>query len=138
MKINFSDLPRCRNDVDVLNKFDSNGVSILIFKKHAFADRLFTLNLQKITNAQARIFSDITNSLATNFIDSIAEDFYYDLSKVSEIFFLDVFKDHAHMINKPANTSGSLIYNIYIKKALMVEFLTKKTVETFIFQIMGL
>ena len=42
------------------------------------------------------------------------------------------------MINKPANTSGSLIYNIYIKKALMVEFLTKKTVETFIFQIMGL
>ena len=138
MKINFSDLPRCRNDVDVLNKFGSNGVSILIFKKHAFADRVFTLNLQKITNAYARIFSDITNSLATNFIDSIAEDFYYDLSKVSEIFFLDVFKDHAHMINKPANTSGSLIYNIYIKKALMVEFLTKKTVETFIFQIMGL
>ena len=138
MKINFSDLPRCRNDVDVLNKFDSNRVSILIFKKHAFADRVFTLNLQKITNAYARIFSDITNSLATNFIDSIAEDFYYDLSKVSEIFFLDVFKDHAHMINKPANTSGSLIYNIYIKKALMVEFLTKKTVETFIFQIMRL
>ena len=138
MKRIFSDLPRCRNDVDVLNKFDSNGVSILIFKKHAFADRVFTLNLQKITNAYARIFSDITNSLATNFIDSIAEDFYYDLSKVSEKFFLDVFKDNAHMINKAANTCGSLIYNIYIKKALMVEFLTKKTVETFIFQIMRL
>ena len=42
------------------------------------------------------------------------------------------------MINKPANTSGSLIYNIYIKKALRVEFSTKKTVETFIFQIMRL
>ena len=84
MKRIFSDLPRCRNDVDVLNKFDSNGVSILIFKKHAFADRVFTLNLQKITNAYARICPDITNSLATNFIDSIAEDFYYDLSKVSE------------------------------------------------------
>ena len=75
MKRTFSDLPRCRNDVDVLNKFDSNGVSILIFKKHAFADRVFTLNLWKITNAYARIFSDVANSLATNSVDIIAEDF---------------------------------------------------------------
>ena len=34
-----------RNDVAVLNKFDANGVSILSFKKHAFADRVFTLTL---------------------------------------------------------------------------------------------
>ena len=33
----------CRNDVAPLNKFDVNGVSILNFKKHAFADRVFTL-----------------------------------------------------------------------------------------------
>ena len=33
----------CRNDVAVLNKFDVNGVSILNFKKHDFADRVFTL-----------------------------------------------------------------------------------------------
>ena len=33
----------CRNDVAVLNKFDSNRVSILSFKEHAFADRIFTL-----------------------------------------------------------------------------------------------
>ena len=36
---------RCRNDVALLNKFDGNGVSILSFKKHAFADRIFTLML---------------------------------------------------------------------------------------------
>ena len=34
-----------RNDVAVLNKFDAHGVSILSFKKHAFADRVFTLML---------------------------------------------------------------------------------------------
>ena len=30
------------NDVAVLNKFDANGISILSFKKYAFADRVFT------------------------------------------------------------------------------------------------
>ena len=35
----------CRNDVAVLNKFDANRVSILSFKKHAFANRVFTLML---------------------------------------------------------------------------------------------
>ena len=33
---------RCRNDVAVSNKFDANGVSFLSFKKHTFADRVFT------------------------------------------------------------------------------------------------
>ena len=35
----------CRNDFTVLNKFNKNRVSILSFKKHAPADRLFTLTL---------------------------------------------------------------------------------------------
>ena len=35
----------CRNGVAVSNKFDSNGLSILSFKKHAFTDRVFTLML---------------------------------------------------------------------------------------------
>ena len=35
----------CRSDVAVLNKFDTNGLFILSFKKHAFADRVFTLML---------------------------------------------------------------------------------------------
>ena len=35
----------CRNDVAVWDKFDANGVSILNFKKCAFAGRVFTLML---------------------------------------------------------------------------------------------
>ena len=31
----------CRNYVAILDKFDTNGVSIFSFKKHAFADRVF-------------------------------------------------------------------------------------------------
>ena len=36
---------RCRNDVVVLNKFNANGVSMLNFQNHAFAERVFTLTL---------------------------------------------------------------------------------------------
>ena len=35
----------CGNDNAVLNKFDANGVSILSFKKHTLADRVFNVNL---------------------------------------------------------------------------------------------
>ena len=41
----FSLACRCRNGVLVLNKFDANGVCILSFKKHAFADGVFLLML---------------------------------------------------------------------------------------------
>ena len=34
-----------RNNVSVLDKLDANGTSIFSFKKHAFADRIFTLML---------------------------------------------------------------------------------------------
>ena len=34
-----------RNDVPVLNKFDTNGVSVFSFKKHGFDDRVSTLML---------------------------------------------------------------------------------------------
>ena len=36
---------RRRNDVVVLNKFNANGVSMLNFQNHAFAERVFTLTL---------------------------------------------------------------------------------------------
>ena len=36
---------RCRNDVAALNKFYTNGVSILSFKKRAFTNGVFTLML---------------------------------------------------------------------------------------------
>ena len=35
----------CRNNVAVLDKFDTNGVSIFSFNKYDFADRVFTLVL---------------------------------------------------------------------------------------------
>ena len=38
--------------------------------------------------------------LATNFIYIIAENFNYDILKVSENKLLDIFKDHAQMANK--------------------------------------
>ena len=34
-----------RNDVAILNKFSTNGVSIFSFKKHAFVNRVFSLML---------------------------------------------------------------------------------------------
>ena len=36
---------RCRNNVAVFDKFHTNGVSIFSFKKHDFADGVFTLLL---------------------------------------------------------------------------------------------
>ena len=35
----------CRNDVAVLDKFETNGVYILSFKRHFFANKVFTLIL---------------------------------------------------------------------------------------------
>ena len=35
----------CRNNVAVLDKSDTNGVSVFSFKKHVFANRVFTLML---------------------------------------------------------------------------------------------
>ena len=36
---------RMENDVAVLDKLNANGISIFSFKKHAFANRVFTLML---------------------------------------------------------------------------------------------
>ena len=36
---------KCRNDVALFNEFAANGLSILSFKKHTFANRVFTLML---------------------------------------------------------------------------------------------
>ena len=79
MKINFSN--KFRNDVAVLNKFNSNGVSILSFEKHAFADRLFTLMLfyRKQSMHMQQFFQTLRYLLATNAINVISGDFSYDL-----------------------------------------------------------
>ena len=119
----------CRNDVDVLNKFDANSVSILSFKKHAFADRIFTLILvyRKQSMHMQEFFQMLQYLLATNSIDITAGEFNYDLLKVSQNKFLDIFTDHVQMVNKPTHISGYLIDHIFIKKALMEELFTNVT-----------
>ena len=71
--------------------------------------------------------------LTTNFIDIIAGNFNYDLLKVSQNKFLDVFTDHVQMVNKPTHISGSLMDHVYMKKALMKEFFINVTVEIIYF-----
>ena len=110
---NVRSLPR-NVDVAVLNKFDTNGVSILSFKKHAFADRALTLMLvyRKQSMNMQEFFHMLQYLLATHSIDIIAGDFSYDLLKVSQFIFLDIFTDHVQMVNKPTHISGSLIDHI--------------------------
>ena len=122
---------KCRNDVAVLNKFDANGVSVLSFRKHAFADRVFTLMLvyRKQSMHMQEFFQMLQYLLAPNSIDIIAWDFNYDILKVSQNKFLDIFTDHVQMVNKPIHISGSLIDHVYNKKALMEEFFTNITAE---------
>ena len=60
-------------------------------------------------------------------------DFNYDLFKVSQNKFLDIFTDHVQMVNKPTHMSGTLIDHVCIKKAFMEEFFTNVTVENIYF-----
>ena len=71
--------------------------------------------------------------LGANSIDIIAGDFNYDLLKVIQNKLLDIFTDHAQMVNKPTQIYGSLIDHVYIKKTLMEEFSTSVTDENIYF-----
>ena len=53
--------------------------------------------------------------------------------KVSENKHLDIFTDHAQMVNKPTHISGSLIEHVNNKKTLMKEFSINVTVESIYF-----
>ena len=90
-----------RNDVVVLNEFYANGVSILSFKKHAFAERIFTLMLvyKKQSIHMQEFFQMFQYLLATHSIDIIAGYFNYDLLKVLQNKVLDIFRDYAQMVN---------------------------------------
>ena len=70
--------------------------------------------------------------LAKNSIDIIAVDFNYDLLKVSQNKFLDIFTGHVQIANKPAHLCGSVIDHVYIKKALIEAFFTNVTVENMV------
>ena len=125
----------CRNGVAVLNKFHANGVSIFSFKKHAFVDRIFTLMLvyRKQSRHMQEFFQMLQYLLATHSIDIMAGDFSYDLLKMSQNNFLDIFTDHVQMVNKPTHISGFLIDHVYVKKPLIEVFSTNVTVENIYF-----
>ena len=53
----------CRNNFAVFSKFDANAVSILIFRKHAYAH--FNVSLWKTVHADVIIFPD-NEILASN------------------------------------------------------------------------
>ena len=46
---------------------------------------------------------------------------------------LRYFTDHAQIVNKPIDISGSLINHVYIKKTLMEELSINATVENIYF-----
>ena len=53
--------------------------------------------------------------------------------KVSQNKFLNIFTDHVQMVQKPMHISRILIDHVYIKRALMKEFITNVTVENLYF-----
>ena len=71
--------------------------------------------------------------LATHYIEIIARNLNYDLLKVSQNGFLDIFTDRVQTVNKPTHISGSLIEHAYLKKDLMEEFFTNATVGNIYF-----
>ena len=50
---------------------------------------------------------------ATIFIDIKAGDFNFNLLKVSQNTFLNIFADYVQMVNKPTHISGSSIAHVY-------------------------
>ena len=74
--------------------------------------------------------------LATNSIDIIVGYFNYDLSKMLQNKFLDIFADHVQMVNESKHISRSLIDYAYIKRALIEKIFTDVTVENIYFSIM--
>ena len=54
------------NNVAVLDKFDTNGVSIFSFKKHDFADRVFTLVYRKHSMQMQEFFQMLQYLLAAH------------------------------------------------------------------------
>ena len=66
-------------------------------------------------------FHLLLHLLATYSIGIIAGDFNYDLLKMPQNKFLDIFTDHVHMVNKPKHIPGSMADHVYIKKAWMEE-----------------
>ena len=122
--------------LQVLDKFDTNGVSTFVFKKHDFADWAFTLMLvyRKHSMQMQELFQMLQYLLATNLVDTVAGDFNFDLLKVLENNLLsNNFMEHVQIVNKPPHVSGSLKDHVYIEKTLLEEFSANATIENIYF-----
>ena len=77
----------CRDDVAILNEFEANGVSVLSFKKHAFADRVLTLMLvyRKQSMHMQELFQKLPYLLATHSINITAGNLNYIFFKCHKI-----------------------------------------------------
>ena len=80
-----------------------------------------------------QFFQMLQYLLAINSVDITAGEFKYDLLKMSQNKWLDIFADHAQIVHKPTHISESLIDHVYINKALMDKFITNITVENIYF-----
>ena len=58
---------------------------------------------RKQSKYMQEVFQMLQYLLATNSISIIAGDFNYDLLRVSQNHFLDIFTDHVQMVNKPTH-----------------------------------
>ena len=123
----------CRNDVSVLDKFDTNGVPIFSFKKNGFQSIHTNVILQKAILQDEKLSQLMQYLPAANSIDIITEDFNYDLLKVTEYKLLDILTDHVKIVNKSKHICGSLIGHAHIKNTLMEDFSIHVTVENVYF-----
>ena len=80
-----------------------------------------------------KVYQVLQYLLTTNSIDIITEDLNYDLLKVWQNKFLDIFTDHLQIVNKPRHVSGSLVDHVSIIKAFMEGFFINVTVENIYF-----
>ena len=102
-------------NVAVLDKFDTDGLSILIiylsylvlsiYQEACFRRQniVFILILVKENNADARIFPDVAIYSSNKLHRYYRRDFNYNPSKVSENKLLDISLDRVHAANKPTH-----------------------------------
>ena len=86
------------------------------FKKHTSVNRVFTLIL--VYRKQHLGIQEVSQLMqylpSANSIDTLAGDFNYVFSKVTENKLLDIFTDHVLIVNKTTHLLGSLINHVYI------------------------
>ena len=110
-------------------------MSVFSFKTYDFADRAFALMLvyRNQSMQKQEFFQMLQYLVTTYYIDITADDFNYDLLKVSENKLLDIFTDHVQTVDNPTHISRSSMDHIYIKKSLIEVLAVMQLLKTFNF-----